>query len=161
MKDISTAFPTHQEAKSALDRLLEGFLDREESSSLQDIETATLGIAKGVQIRDYALGAIGLALGDPADSLAFIEGLMTLGTNSPALEALKGAYAYEAGDKALALECIEKALTLENGHSLSLLLRRVFGAGWPPASFVSMRNELHAKVEAGLAPLEAVLVGQE
>lgn len=160
MKDIQ-ALPTHQEAKSALDRLIEGFLDREESSSLEDIQTATLGIAKGVQIRDYALGAIGLTLGDPEDSLAFIEGLMTLGTNSPALEALKSAYAYEAGDKALALSCLEKALALDPAHSLSALLKRVYGAGWPPASFVSMRNELHAKVEAGLAPLEAVIVGQE
>ena len=160
MNEISTALPTHQEAKSALDSLLVAFSD---SAPLDEalIKTATLGIAKGVQIRDYALGGIGKALTDPSDSLRFLDSLLVLGTNSPALEALKGAYAYEAGDKALALECIEKALTLENGHSLSLLLRRVFGAGWPPASFVSMRNELHTKVEAGLAPLESVIVGQE
>ena len=160
MKDISTALPTHQEAKSALDSLLVAFSD---SAPLDEalIETATLGIAKGVQFRDYSLGAIGLTLGDPADSLAFIEALKTLGNDSPALEALKAAYAYEAGNKALAMECIENALSLENGHSLALLLRRVFGAGWPPASFVSMRNSLHPKVTQSVEEFALVTVGQE
>jgi len=160
MKDIKTALPTHQEAKSALDSLLDSFSD---SAPLDEalIQTATLGIAKGVQIRDYALGGIGLALSDPNDSVRFLDSIQVLGTNSPALEALKSAYAYEAEDKALALSCLDKALALDPAHSLSALLKRVYEAGWQPTSFVSMRNELHAKVEAGLAPLEAVIVGQE
>lgn len=160
MNEISTALPTHQEAKSALDSLLVAFSD---SAPLDEalIQTATLGISKGVQIRDYALGGIGLALSDPEDSLAFIGGLMTLGTNSPALEALKSAYAYEAGDKALALSCLDKALALDPAHSLSTLLKRVYGAGWASSAFVSMRESLHPKVEAGLEALESVVVGQE
>ena len=63
--------------------------------------------------------------------------------------------------KALAADAnkaLDKALELVNGHSLSLLLRRVMLAGWPPASFASMRNQLHHKVEAGLKDLEEVLV---
>ena len=160
MKDISTALPTHQEAKSALDSLLVAFSD---SAPLDEalIKTATLGIAKGVQIRDYALGGIGKALTDPYDSLTFIASLEVLGEVSPALLALESAYAYEAGENARALRVLDKALELDPAHSLSALLKRVYGAGWPPASFVSMRESLHAKVEAGLAPLEAVLVGQE
>lgn len=160
MKDIKTALPTHLEAKVALDSLLSAFHYGDPLDEAL-IKTATLGIAEGVQIRDYALGGIGRALLDPQDCLRFIDSLLILGTNSPALEALKSAYAYEAEDKALAIECLNKALALDPKHSLSALLKRVYSAGWSPTSFAFMRNELHPKVEAGLEALEAVIVGQE
>jgi len=160
MNEITTALPTHQEAKSALDSLLVAFSD---SAPLDEalIKTATLGIAKGVQIRDYSLGGIGLALTDPYDSLTFIASLEVLGEVSPALLALESAYAYEAGENARALRVLDKALELDPAHSLSALLKRVYGSNWPVEAFQSMRNELHPKVEAGLIPLESVIVGQE
>ncbi len=153
---IETAIPTHLEAKTALDSILESFQD---SRMIEEtaIKTATLGIAESVQIRDYALGAIGKAL-DSEDSLSFITAIQLLGQDSAALEAIRGAYLYELGNTAEANKALDKALELQNGHSLALLLRRVFSAGWPPASFVAMRNELHPKVEAGLKDLEAVAV---
>jgi tetratricopeptide (TPR) repeat protein len=153
---IETAIPTHLEAKTALDSILESFQD---SRMIEEtaIKTATLGIAESVQIRDYALGAIGKAL-DSEDSLSFITAIQLLGQDSAALEAIRGAYLYELGNTPEANKALDKALELQNGHSLALLLRRVFSAGWPPASFVAMRNELHPKVEAGLKDLEAVAV---
>jgi len=156
---IETAIPTHLEAKTALDTLLDSFQD---SRMIEEtaIKTATLGIALSVQIRDYALGAIGKAL-DSEDSVSFINAIEAIGGESAALEAIRGAYLYELGQVAEANKALDKALELQNGHSLALLLRRVFSAGWPPASFASMRNELHPKVEAGLIELEAVAVNEK
>jgi tetratricopeptide (TPR) repeat protein len=153
---IETAIPTHLEAKTALDSILDSFQD---SRMIEEtaIKTATIGIAESVQIRDYALGAIGKAL-DCEDSLSFITAIQLLGQDSAALEAIRGAYLYELGNTAEANKALDKALELQNGHSLALLLRRVFSAGWPPASFVAMRRELHPRVEAGLKDLEAVAV---
>jgi predicted RNA polymerase sigma factor len=153
---IETAIPTHLEAKNALDTLLDSFQDSRMIEEVA-IKTATLGIAESVQIRDYALGAIGKAL-DSEDSLAFITAIQLLGQDSAALEAIRGAYLYELGNTAEANKALDKALELQNGHSLALLLRRVFSAGWPSASFVAMRRELHPKVEAGLKDLEGVFV---
>jgi len=156
MKDIKTDLPTHLEAKNALDSLLDSFQD---SRMLEEtaIKTATIGIAESVQIRDYALGAIGISL-DSEDALAFITAIQLLGQDSAALEAIRGAYLYELGQTAEAGKALDKALELVNGHSLSLLLRRVMSAGWPSTEFASMRNELHPKVEAGLKDLEGVFV---
>ena len=156
MNDIKTAIPTHLEAKTALDSILESFQD---SRMIEEnaIKTATLGISLSVQIRDYALGAIGKAL-DSEDSVSFINAIKAIGGESAALEAIRGAYLYELGDTPEANKALDRALELQNGHSLSLLLRRVISAGWPPASFASMRKELHDKVEAGLVELEAVAV---
>jgi len=153
---IETALPTHLEAKNALDSLLDSFQD---SRMLEEnaIKTATIGISNSIQIRDYALGAIGISL-DSEDALAFITAIQLLGQDSAALEAIRGAYLYELGQIEEANKALDKALELVNGHSLSLLLRRVISAGWPPASFASMRNELHPKVEAGLKDLEGVAV---
>ena len=156
MNDIKTALPTHLEAKTALDSLLNSFQDSRMIEE-NDIKTATLGIALSVQIRDYALGAIGLEL-DAEDSLSFINAIEAIGGESASLSAIKAAYLYELEDKTEANKALDKALELQNGHSLALLLRRVFSAGWPSHSFSSMRNELHPKVEAGLTELEAVAV---
>lgn len=158
MKDIKTDLPTHLEAKNALDSLLDSFQD---SRMLEEtaIKTATIGIAKSVQIRDYALGAIGISL-DSEDSLAFITAIQLLGEDSAALEAIRGAYLYELGQIEEAGKALDKALELHNGHSLALLLRRVFNAGWPTDSFRGMRNELHPKVERGLKDLEGLAVNE-
>ncbi len=158
MKDIKTDLPTHLEAKNALDSLLDSFQD---SRMLEEtaIKTATIGIAESVQIRDYALGAIGISL-DSEDALAFITAIQLLGQDSAALEAIRGAYLYELGQIEEANKALDKALELVNGHSLSLLLRRVMSAGWPSTAFASMRSECHPKVVKGLIELEGLAVNE-
>jgi tetratricopeptide (TPR) repeat protein len=159
MKDIKTDLPTHLEAKNALDSLLDSFQD---SRMLEEnaIKTATIGISNSIQIRDYALGAIGITL-DSEDSLAFITAIQLLGQDSAALEAIRGAYLYELGQIAEANKALDKALELQNGHTLALLLRRVMSAGWPSTAFASMRSECHPKVVAGLKDLEGVAVNEK
>jgi hypothetical protein len=153
-----TKLPTHLEAKSALDSLLNTFADSRLLGE-SEIHLATIGIAKSVQIRDYALGAISSAL-PIEDAVDFIKGLELLGENSAALQAVKSSILYEFEDKEGANSALDKALSLEHGHSLSLLLRRVYSAGWPSASFVAMRRELHPKVIEGLKDLEGVAVNE-
>jgi hypothetical protein len=155
---IETALPTHLEAKTALDSLISTFSDSRLLGETE-IKTATLGIAKSVQIRDYALGALGHSL-TATDSLDFVKALEVLGEVSPALLAIKASYYYETEDTIGANLALNKALSLDPAHSLSLLLRRVMSAGWPPASFASMRNELHPKVIEGLKELEEVAVNE-
>lgn len=156
---IETALPTHLEAKSALDSLLDSFQD---SRMIEEtaIKTATLGISNSIQIRDYALGAIGLVL-DAEDSVSFIKALEAIAGESAGLSAIKAAYYYEAEDSIGANLALNKSLELENGYSLALLLRRVFSAGWPCESFRAMRNELHPKVITGLKDLEGVAVNEK
>lgn len=150
--------PTNLEASTCFDSLLSRFQD---SAPLEEtvIKTATLGIAKSIQVRDYALGAIGLSL-DSADSLRFIKALEVLGVESAGLLAIKAAYLYESEDSIGANLALNKAFTLERSHSLSMLLRRVFSAGWSPTAFASMRNELHEKVTADLMNKGSLIVGE-
>jgi hypothetical protein len=50
----------------------------------------------------------------------------------------------------LAYSALDRATLDQPGYSLTLLLRRVFGSGWPAAAFAAMRTELHPKVTAGI-----------
>ena len=160
METIKTALPTHREAKNSLDVLLSRFND---SLPLEetDIKTATLGIANGIQIRDYAMGEIGLALPDTADSLLFIKALEALGTRSAHLIAVKSAYLWESGDSILANLALNEAFKIEPENSLAKLLRRVFSAGWPADSFKTMREELAPKVREVVEQNSEIVVGEE
>jgi hypothetical protein len=163
-ENITTAktadLPTYATARKAVDSCLNAYQDSKQFSD-SDSLNAWQGITEGVQIRDYALGAIGLTLNSPQDSIYFIKSLIEKhGENAPLLSLL-GAYTYEAQDSAGALIVLNKALELDDSHSLTKLLMRVMHAGWPCESFVSMRNELHPKVTEGLAALSRRKVGNE
>ena len=58
--------------------------------------------------------------------------------------------AYERGDTPLAYRSLERATIDAPAYSLTILLRRVFGSGWPATAFAAMRIELHPKVTAGI-----------
>ena len=150
---IETKFPTHLEAKNSLDLCLELFNDSKTMNEA-DIKTAFLGVANSVQIRDYALGAVGFALNDYQDINRFFTLLNAIGGDSAHLEAVWSAFAYEFGNSEEAYSHLNKAKELDPANSLASLLFRVFGAGWPPASFGSMRKELHPKVMEHLAGIE-------
>jgi hypothetical protein len=154
---LETKFPTHLEAKNSLDLCLQLFNDSATMNEA-DIKTAFLGVANSVQIRDYALGAVGFALNDYQDINRFFTIFHAIGGDSAHFEAVWSAFAYEAGNQEEAYAHLNKAKELDPANSLASLLFRVFGAGWPPASFGSMRKELHPKVVDGLADLEGVSV---
>lgn len=150
--------PTHEEAVKAFDLCLSTFAD---SGILEEsvIRTAYLGISNGIQVRDYALGAVGLVL-PVSDSVRFLS-IFKVAGESAHIEAIKGAYAYEAGEIEIALGYLASAHALDPKNSLASLLVRVISAGWPSGAFVNMREELHPKVVAHVATLSGVIVGEE
>ena len=50
----------------------------------------------------------------------------------------------------MAYRALDRATEDEPKYVLTILLRRVFGSGWPAAAFAAMRMELHPKVTAGI-----------
>jgi hypothetical protein len=103
-----------------------------------------------LQVRDFAMGIT---------SEANIETLWSLWRSvlqiAPAhyiapVAALFSATCYEMGDMPMALRALDRALDDDSKYPMAKLLRRVYAAGWPPASFRAMREELHPKVCASL-----------
>jgi hypothetical protein len=150
--------PTYGEAVKAFDLCLNTFAD---SGILEEsvIRTAYLGIHNGIQVRDYALGACGATL-TPSEAIRFLFIFKVVG-ESAHIEAIKGAYAYEAGETDSALDFLASAYKLDSENSLTQLLGRVIRAGWPSGAFATMREQLHPKVIEGLKALDSVMVGDE
>lgn len=103
-----------------------------------------------LQVRDYAMG-----ITDPQN----IETLWAMwrwllritpkGFVAP-IASLFSAVSYEKGEGALAQRALDRAFQDDANYALAKLLRRVYAAGWPPASFSNMRADLHPKVCASL-----------
>jgi hypothetical protein len=118
----------------------------------QDLELTArvIGRLSDIQVRDFALGSHDQESVDTYFQMwRHLMRIAPSGYVAP-IASLCAALAYESGDGALAHRALDRALEDSNGYSLALLLRRVFTAGWPPASFAAMRRELHPKVCAGI-----------
>lgn len=120
-----------------------------ESSSPEKI-AKVLGRLSDIQVRDFALGSHSEA------SFQTYWGMWHhLLQSAPdgfvaPVACLFATLAYERGDTALAYSALDRATVDQPGYSLTILLRRVFGSGWPAAAFAAMRTELHPKVTAGI-----------
>jgi hypothetical protein len=141
---MNTTTANHLDAKNAVDSLFSAFCDSAPINEA-DLSLSFEGIDNSLQIRDYVLGLIGLNLSDHADRFRFLN-LFTVCGESAHVEAIRGAYLYEAGQIEEAREALNKA----PNNSLALLLGRVISSGWPVDAFASMRNELHPKVVEGI-----------
>jgi hypothetical protein len=122
----------------------------------QDLELTArvIGRLSDIQVRDFALGSHDEENVDSYFQMwRHLMRIAPKGFIAP-VASLCAALAYESGDGALAHRALDRALEDVNGYSLALLLRRVFTAGWPPASFAAMRRELHPKVCAGIFGLD-------
>jgi len=122
----------------------------------QDLELTArvIGRLSDIQVRDFALGSHDEENVDTYFQMwRHLMRIAPKGFIAP-VASLCAALAYESGNGALAHRALDRALEDVNGYSLALLLRRVFTAGWPPASFAAMRRELHPKVCAGIFGLD-------
>ena len=120
-----------------------------ESSTPQNI-ARVLGSLSDIQVRDFALGS------HNADSFAvywqmwhYLLQVAPVGYVAP-VACLFATLAYEKGDTQLAYRALDRATEDQPAYSLTILLRRVFGSGWPAGAFAAMRTELHPKVTAGI-----------
>lgn len=119
-----------------------------------ELSARVIGRLSDIQIRDFALGAHSEQNLDIYFQMwRHLMRIAPAGYIAP-IACLCAALAYESGDGALAHRALDRALADSSAYSLALLLRRVFSAGWPPASFAAMRRELHPKVCAGIFGLD-------
>ena len=150
--------PTHGEAKTALDNLLNDFADSRQINE-SDIQTAFTGIENSLNVRDYLLGGLGLTFTDFTDRMTFLS-LFSVAGESANIEAIRGAYQYEEGLTVAALESLTKAHDLDPEHALTRLIFQVIKSGWAVNAFEQMRNELHPKVIEKLSELSGDKVGK-
>jgi hypothetical protein len=130
-------------------RLVEQYFASSSTEQDDEVVVNVLYYLTDIQVRDYALGLMDTSRSDTLiPALAhLLEKAPTDTTyiNAPA-SILAGLY-YEMEDTDNAYLALSNA---QHNYSLSTLLHRVFGSGWPAEAFASMRAELHPKVVAGI-----------
>ena len=137
---------TNKQALTAYNEIVEAFV----SSEPLPVSPVNLLIhaIQDLQVRDYVLGHAPITFG-ATRAIEFITAILPLveeGQRSPFYTILSAFY-YEADDKELAFASLMQAQLLDPEYSLAKLLNRVFQSGmFNPASFATMRNELHPKV---------------
>ena len=109
-----------------------------------------LGRLSDIQVRDFALGSHSAASFQTYWGMwHYLLQVAPEGYVAP-VACLFATLAYERADIPLAYQALERATLDQPAYSLTILLRRVFGSGWPAAAFAAMRTELHPKVTAGI-----------
>ena len=109
-----------------------------------------LGRLSDIQVRDFALGSHNAASFQTYWGMwHHLLQVAPDGFVAP-VACLFATLAYERGDIPLAYQALDRATIDQPTYSLTILLRRVFGSGWPSAAFAAMRTELHPKVTAGI-----------
>ncbi len=151
--------PTHAEAVKAFDSVLSSFMDKSPLNE-NEILSAVAGFNAGIQIRDYVMGRTILDM-TAEDSASFFRFLIATAGESVGLYTLLALSEYRAGEKELTQKALNKACELNSEYSLARLLVRTFNAGFPVESFVTMAEELHSQVVAGIESLADVIAGEE
>lgn len=125
------------------------FADRGYQSDVELI-SQVLGRLMDIQVRDFALGTHNAKTFDTYWNMwLYLLRVAPVGFVAP-VACLFATLAYEKGDSELAYRALDRATQDDPKYSLTILLRRVFGSGWPAAAFAAMRVELHPKVTAGI-----------
>lgn len=128
------------------------FADRGYNCDIELI-SQVLGRLSDVQVRDFALGSHNENSFDTYWNMwLYLVRIAPVGFVAP-VACLFATLAYERGESELAFRALDRATVDNPTYSLTNLLRRVFGSGWPAAAFASMRVELHPKVTAGIFEL--------
>jgi hypothetical protein len=130
-------------------RLVEQYFASSSTEQDDEVVVNVLYYLTDIQVRDYALGLVDKSKADTLiPALTHLMELAPTDTeymNAPA--SILAALYYEMEDTDNAYLALSNA---QHKYSLSTLLRRVFGSGWPVEEFASMRAELHPKVTAGI-----------
>jgi len=146
---MSTTVTTQAEA---INELRNAVIEYETTGAVNDdLKTSVAHSLRDIQVRDFILGIT--AEGHSTELVAnFIDYLSTTAITEEVapINASLASYLYRLGNTAGAYKCLDKATEADPKYSLTLLLRRVFGSGWPAEAFEAMTRELHPKVVAGI-----------
>ena len=115
-----------------------------------ELMSQVIGRLSDIQVRDFAMGTYNAETFDVYWNM-WLYLLRIAPDNFVApVACLFATLAYERGDNELAYRALDRATVDDPKYALTILLRRVFGSGWPAAAFAAMRVELHPKVTAGI-----------
>jgi len=148
-KPMSTTVKTQAQA---INELRDAIIEFETNGFVNDeLKVSVSRSLCDIQVRDFLMGVT--YEGHSVELIArFVEHLITTATPEEIapMNSILGAYRYRMGDTNGASECLDNATEADPKHSLTLLLRRVIGSGWPSGAFEAMTVELHPKVVAGI-----------
>ena len=115
-----------------------------------ELMSQVIGRLSDIQVRDFAMGTHNTETFDTYWNMwLYLLRIAPTGFVAP-VACLFATLAYERGDHELAYRALDRATVDDPKYALTILLRRVFGSGWPAAAFAAMRLELHPKVTAGI-----------
>ena len=115
-----------------------------------ELMSQVIGRLSDIQVRDFAMGTHNAETFDIYWNMwLYLLRIAPNGFVAP-VACLFATLAYERGDHELAYRALDRATVDDPKYALTILLRRVFGSGWPAAAFAAMRLELHPKVTAGI-----------
>ena len=136
----------------AIDEMRNAIIEFETNGFVNDeLKVSVSHSLRDRQVRDFLMGVT--FEGHSTELIAnFIEYLSTTTTPEEIapINSVLASYRYRLGNTKGAIECLDKATEADPKHSLTLLLRRVIGSGWPSGAFEAMTIELHPKVVAGI-----------
>jgi hypothetical protein len=136
----------------AINELRDAVIEFESNGFVNDdLKVSVSRSLRDIQVRDFILGIT--AEGHSTELIAnFIDYLSTTAITEEVapINASLASYLYRLGNTAGAYKCLDKATEADPKYSLTILLRRVFGSGWPSEAFEAMTRELHPKVVAGI-----------
>ena len=115
-----------------------------------ELMSQVVGRLSDIQVRDFAMGTHNAETFDIYWNMWLY--LLRIAPNDfvAPVACLFATLAYERGEKELAYRALDRATVDDPKYALTILLRRVFGSGWPATAFAAMRVELHPKVTAGI-----------
>jgi hypothetical protein len=115
-----------------------------------ELMSQVIGRLSDIQVRDFAMGTHNAETFDTYWNMwLYLLRIAPTAFVAP-VACLFATLAYERGDNELAYRALDRATVDDPKYALTILLRRVFGSGWPAPAFAAMRLELHPKVTAGI-----------
>lgn len=147
--DLSDLNLLQRDGATAVIDLSMQFADRGYQCDVELI-SQVLGRLRDIQVRDFALGTHNAQSFDIYWNMWLYLLRVAPGGFIAPVACLFATLAYEKGDNELAYRSLDRATQDDPKYALTILLRRVFGSGWPAGAFAAMRVELHPKVTAGI-----------
>ena len=136
----------------AINEVRDAIIEFESNGFVNDeLKVCVSNSLRDIQVRDFLMGVTDE--GHSAELVAnFISHLSTTAITEEVapINAVLASYHYRLGNTPGAVACLDKATEADPKYSLTLLLRRVIGSGWPAGAFEAMTIELHPKVVAGI-----------
>jgi hypothetical protein len=146
---MTTTIKTQAEA---INELRNAVIEFETTGALNDeLKTRVNYSLHDIQVRDFLMGITfeGHSTELIASLIEYLATDVEMHYGAP-LFAVLGAYRYRLGNTKGASECLDTATQHDPNYSLTTLLKRVIGSGWPAGAFDSMTMELHPKVVEGI-----------